>query len=136
VIPFSKKKIYKKILLGLIGIAVGSLAGSGFLHLIPQAFGISDDIKYSKDHGYIWKGLVIMGGVYLFFVVEKFLKIMLAKKKFEKNKNKNKKVLRKRSSNDMLENIGYFKPNEQPAQPNVEMRTRISETTLNQVRFI
>ena len=36
VIPFSKKKIYKKMLLFLIAIAVGSLAGSGFLHLVPQ----------------------------------------------------------------------------------------------------
>jgi hypothetical protein len=36
VIPLSDKKFYKKILMVLIGIAVGSLAGSGFLHLIPQ----------------------------------------------------------------------------------------------------
>jgi hypothetical protein len=38
VIPLSNSKIYKKILMFLIGIAVGSLAGSGFLHLIPQVF--------------------------------------------------------------------------------------------------
>jgi hypothetical protein len=36
VIPLSNKKIYKKLLMFLIAIAVGSLAGSGFLHLIPQ----------------------------------------------------------------------------------------------------
>ena len=36
VIPLSNRKIYKKMLMFLIAIAVGSLAGSGFLHLIPQ----------------------------------------------------------------------------------------------------
>lgn len=40
VIPFSNKKIYKKILMFLIGVAIGSLAGSGFLHLIPQVWEI------------------------------------------------------------------------------------------------
>lgn len=38
VIPLSNRKAYKKILMFLIAIAVGSLAGSGFLHLIPQVF--------------------------------------------------------------------------------------------------
>jgi hypothetical protein len=38
VIPLSNKKIYKKVLMAMIGIAVGSLAGSGFLHLIPQVY--------------------------------------------------------------------------------------------------
>lgn len=44
VIPLSNKKIYKKILMCLIGIAVGSLAGSGFLHLIPQVIYITFSI--------------------------------------------------------------------------------------------
>lgn len=65
----------------LIGIAVGSLAGSGFLHLIPQAYGITDDISYSMHHMYVWKGLTMMFGVYLFYLVEKIMKIMIYKRK-------------------------------------------------------
>ena len=65
----------------LIAIAVGSLAGSGFLHLIPQAFGITEDPAYSKNHMYVWKSVVMMGGVYLFFLVEIILKLMILRRK-------------------------------------------------------
>ena len=33
------------------------------------------------NHEYVYKGLVMMGGVYLFYVVEKILKIMIHIKK-------------------------------------------------------
>jgi uncharacterized membrane protein YwzB len=36
VIPCSNKNFYKKILMVLIAIAIGTLAGSGFIHLIPE----------------------------------------------------------------------------------------------------
>jgi len=47
VIPLSKKKIYKKILMFLIALAIGSLAGSGFLHLIPQVAILFFDLTFS-----------------------------------------------------------------------------------------
>ncbi len=36
VIPCTNKDYYKRILMFLVALAVGSLAGSGLLHLIPQ----------------------------------------------------------------------------------------------------
>jgi hypothetical protein len=50
-----------------------------------KAFGITDDPKYSVSHDYVWKGLVMMIGVYLFYLVEKILKIMILRKKVGKN---------------------------------------------------
>ncbi len=87
VIPFSKRKIYKKILMFLIAIAVGSLAGSGFLHLIPQAYGITEDPRYSENHTYAWKSVVMMVGVYLFYLVEIILKLMILTRKVRYNLN-------------------------------------------------
>ena len=46
-----------------------------------QSYGITEDEKYAKDHKYVWKGLTMMGGVYLFYIVEKFMKIMIQRKK-------------------------------------------------------
>ncbi len=46
-----------------------------------KAFGITDDSKYNENHDYVWKGVVMMGGVYLFYLVEKILKIMILRRK-------------------------------------------------------
>ncbi len=77
VIPFRKSRLYKKILMVMIGIAVGCLSGSGFLHLFPEALEITDE----PDKAYVWKGVVLMGGLYLFYLVEKVLAMILLKKK-------------------------------------------------------
>lgn len=90
----------------MIGIAVGTLAGSGFLHLIPEvlnikiilllylvyylycyikAFGIDVDIKYAYENGYIYKGLVMMCGVYLFFLVERIMTLFILKREVFKS---------------------------------------------------
>ncbi|RNA08141.1 zinc transporter ZIP14 isoform X1 [Brachionus plicatilis] len=90
-IPLTKHKYYKRILMFLISLAVGTLGGTGFIHLIPQAFGIDEDINYSFNHGYFWKCLVISAGLYLFFVVEQILKFFIQfrkYKKFQKEKSK------------------------------------------------
>jgi len=36
VMPFMKKDFYKNLLTALVGLAVGSLAGSAVFHLLPQ----------------------------------------------------------------------------------------------------
>lgn len=135
VIPFSKKNIYKKILMFLIAIAVGSLAGSGFLHLIPQAFGITEDPTYSAKHAYVWKSVVMMGGVYLFFIVETVLKLMILRRKTLKNSTTTPRDKSNNNANtienpEVLESIGYLKTYEQTVDPNVEMRTRLNDDVL------
>ncbi|CAF0912329.1 unnamed protein product [Brachionus calyciflorus] len=128
VIPFSKKKIYKKILMFLIAIAIGSLAGSGFLHLIPQAYGITEDEKYSGNHAYVWKSLIIMFGIYLFYLVEKFMNIMIQRRNHARTKQIE-------SDNPIiLESIGYLKTHDAKLDPNVEMRIHLSQEALAKSR--
>lgn len=131
VIPLSNKKFYKHVLMIMIGIAVGSLAGSGLLHLIPQAFGIADDPRYSHNHAYVWKGLAIMGGVYLFYLVEKILKLMILRKKIKRSNSRLK--CSDRDPSKILESIGYVKTHETRLEPNVEMRTHFSAPAKEEV---
>ncbi|RNA27103.1 zinc transporter ZIP14 isoform X1 [Brachionus plicatilis] len=133
VIPFSNKKIYKKILMLLIGVAIGSLAGSGFLHLIPQAYGITEDEKYSGNHAYVWKSLVIMFGIYLFYLVEKFMKIMFQRRNTLKKNSYSIKQSRNKSDKEnpvILESIGYLKTHDPKHDPNIEMRHHLSQEAL------
>ncbi|KAK3593913.1 hypothetical protein CHS0354_011516 [Potamilus streckersoni] len=75
VLPFMKKKVYKKILIFMVALAVGTLAGSALLFLIPEAFGmVTSEVTHES---YIWKSLVIIGGIYLFFMIERILKMVL-----------------------------------------------------------
>jgi zinc and cadmium transporter len=60
-----RKKIVKKELLTLVGLATGALLGDAFLHLIPEAM----EIKGQNGIG-IW----IILGMMIFFVLEKILK--------------------------------------------------------------
>ncbi|CAF0787135.1 unnamed protein product [Brachionus calyciflorus] len=90
-IPLTKHKYYKRILMFLISIAIGTLCGTGFLHLIPQAYGISEDPNYNYNHMYAWKSLVMIAGLYLFFIVEQILRFLIQfrkHKKIEKEKSK------------------------------------------------
>ncbi|CAH1797014.1 unnamed protein product [Owenia fusiformis] len=72
-IPFLKKPWFPVLLTGLVGLAVGTLAGTGVLTLFPDAFDIVE--KYEDDNTHIWKGLGILGGLYFFFLTERIVKI-------------------------------------------------------------
>ena len=50
----------------LVSFAVGALLGDAFIHLIPQAF--------PPGRSTLWPSLLILGGLLLFFVVEKLLR--------------------------------------------------------------
>uniref|UniRef100_T1IM00 EF-hand domain-containing protein n=1 Tax=Strigamia maritima TaxID=126957 RepID=T1IM00_STRMM len=79
VLPFMGKSLYQRLLTFLIGLAVGSLSGSAVFHLLPQAFDlISDD---DHEHGYLFISLGVMGGIYLFFMTECLMKILMEARK-------------------------------------------------------
>lgn len=74
VLPLMGKAFYSKLLTVLIGLAVGSLAGSSAFHLIPQAFGLSAS---DPDHGYLHTSVLLCAGIWLFFMIERFLKMIM-----------------------------------------------------------
>ncbi|XP_046845970.1 zinc transporter ZIP10-like isoform X2 [Xenia sp. Carnegie-2017] len=83
VIPSMAGQTYKKIIIVLIGLAVGTLTGDALFHLIPHAGGFhasghGDHGSKHDEHGseeehdktIIWRFLVVAFGVYGFFVFE------------------------------------------------------------------
>lgn len=78
-IPFIGKRLYNKVLDLLVGLAVGSLAGDGLLHLLPHSFGLhaheeeestGDSHDHSEDHAFIWKAMVVLASIYVFYLFE------------------------------------------------------------------
>lgn len=61
-----RKKLLKEELITLVGLATGALLGDAFLHLIPEAF--------ENTENKAWLGLWIIGGMLIFFGLEKILK--------------------------------------------------------------
>lgn len=61
-----KRENLKKTLLILVSFAAGGLFGDVFLHLLPEAF--------AKSDGSIQVSLLIIAGILLFFILEKFIR--------------------------------------------------------------
>jgi zinc transporter 14 len=76
VLPLMSKSFYSNLLTSLIGLAVGSLAGSAVFHLIPSAFRLAE-LELYPHHSYLNISLTIWAGLYLFFIIERFLKIFM-----------------------------------------------------------
>nr|KAG5694175.1 hypothetical protein BaRGS_016021 [Batillaria attramentaria] len=75
VLPCMKMRVYKIILMFMVALAVGTLVGSGLLILIPEALGLPEE---DESQLYIWKVTTVMGGIYLFFVVERVMRMVNA----------------------------------------------------------
>ncbi|KAJ4920172.1 hypothetical protein JOQ06_024323 [Pogonophryne albipinna] len=84
-IPLMNKVFFKFLLSFLVALAVGTLSGDAFLHLIPHSQGGHHHHKDSgmNDSGHEpheeenldgdWKGLTALSGVYIMFLIEHFL---------------------------------------------------------------
>jgi len=76
VLPLMSKAFYSQLLTGLIGLAVGSLAGSAIFHLIPSAFNLSA-VSFYPHHSYLSVAISVFAGMYLFFIIERCMKIVM-----------------------------------------------------------
>jgi len=76
VLPLMSRSFYSNLLTSLIGLAVGSLAGSAVFHLIPSAFRLAEMDMY-PHHSYLNISLTVWAGLYMFFIIERFLKIFM-----------------------------------------------------------
>ncbi|EMP27196.1 Zinc transporter ZIP4 [Chelonia mydas] len=75
---------YQYVIQGFVSLAVGSLTGDALLHLIPQFLGLHSHADEGHAHGAeeagprdtTWKLLAVLGGIYVFFLLEKFFSIL------------------------------------------------------------
>uniref|UniRef100_A0A8C8C8Q4 Zinc transporter ZIP6 n=1 Tax=Oncorhynchus tshawytscha TaxID=74940 RepID=A0A8C8C8Q4_ONCTS len=87
-IPLMNRVFFKFLLSFLVALAVGTLSGDAFLHLIPHSQGghhHQHSVNKTSGHGLhgeeeedhnldgVWKGLTALGGVYFMFLIEHFL---------------------------------------------------------------
>ncbi|XP_068708230.1 metal cation symporter ZIP14-like [Montipora foliosa] len=76
-IPFIGKKLYKKVLDMLVGLAVGSLAADSLLHLLPHSFGLH---AHGEEGSFMWKATVVLGAIYIFYLFETLMHLGLRRK--------------------------------------------------------
>nr|AKN21666.1 slc39a-1 [Schmidtea mediterranea] len=81
-IPLMKKKIYNSVMTFMVSLAIGALAGTSILILIPDSMQISEialKAKHDKND-YKWKATGVVAGLYLFFLTERLLKSLTNQK--------------------------------------------------------
>ncbi|CAM4589149.1 unnamed protein product [Leuciscus chuanchicus] len=79
-IPLMNRVCFNFLLSFLVALAVGTLSGDAFLHLIPHSLGHHQH-SHSEDHHHgeedslrpVWTGLTALSGVYIMFLIEHFL---------------------------------------------------------------
>ncbi|KAF7644097.1 hypothetical protein LDENG_00227970 [Lucifuga dentata] len=108
-IPLMNRVFFKFLLSFLVALAVGTLSGDAFLHLIPHSHGghqHHEEVAMEGRHLHeeheenldaVWKGLTALGGVYFMFLIEHFLTLgkMYKEKKQKIQKKNNKEDLEK-----------------------------------------
>lgn len=100
ILPLLSKNVYQVVLMLFEGLAVGSLVGSSLFHLIPQTFKL---VGQDKEHNYLWRSLLIFGGIYLFYISERFMKMIIDLKKERKLKKSGYEI--KENSNEFLKSL-------------------------------
>ncbi|XP_076233617.1 zinc transporter foi isoform X1 [Calliopsis andreniformis] len=104
VIPFMGKIYYQQLLQFLVALAVGTLCGDALIHLLPHAMTSHEHthehvhgdnhndhtvIDHKEQHNLnMWKGLVAMIGLALFFFTEKALTLVAEWRKLRQRRNK------------------------------------------------
>ncbi|XP_014678428.1 PREDICTED: zinc transporter ZIP14-like, partial [Priapulus caudatus] len=98
-LPIMAKNLYKQILSFFIALGVGSLAGSAVFHLIPEALGLAD---VDPDKTYLWKLVLAAGGIYVFFLADRIMKIHLGNKQMRKEAKHGARILHNESTASSL----------------------------------
>ncbi|CAI5448586.1 unnamed protein product [Caenorhabditis angaria] len=84
VMRYLTKSVYNQIITLFVGLGVGSLSGSSFYHLLPQAHPkLIDEVDEfgHPTHSYLHMAHISILGVYAFFFCDKLIKIVLEVRK-------------------------------------------------------
>ncbi|XP_053383634.1 metal cation symporter ZIP14-like [Mercenaria mercenaria] len=73
-LPFVHGLAYKRTLLYLAGLAIGTLAGSSLFFLIPEALELTEHEMHRP--GFVWNCLFMVIAIYTSFIIERVLKMI------------------------------------------------------------
>ncbi|XP_067837837.1 zinc transporter ZIP6-like [Heptranchias perlo] len=107
--PLMNKSFFKFLLTFLVALAVGTLSGDAFLHLLPHSQGVHHHGAEQRDHARedqdhldsVWKGLTALGGLYFMFLIEHLITLI----KLYKDKKKQKKCSQEEHEVDIDKNL-------------------------------
>ncbi|CAH1242197.1 SLC39A10 [Branchiostoma lanceolatum] len=129
-VPLTTKSFYKYLITFLVALAVGCLSGDAVLHLIPHALGTHGDHNEAVpgEHGHeagaksadsVWKGCVVLVGIFSFFIMEKTIAVVTSAR------NKMQRKDRRQLQNILVKNqenfVGYKLSNTFSNEPEIEM---------------
>ncbi|XP_052798782.1 metal cation symporter ZIP14-like [Mya arenaria] len=77
--PIMDHRYFQRVLLYCVALAVGTLASTGLLVLIPESMHLTE--KESPVPDYHLKMATVLGGLYFFYIAEKFLKLWFNRSK-------------------------------------------------------
>uniref|UniRef100_A0A0K0DJ73 SLC30A9 n=1 Tax=Angiostrongylus cantonensis TaxID=6313 RepID=A0A0K0DJ73_ANGCA len=83
--PFPCNNEQREVITFFVGLGVGSLSGSSFYHLLPQAHpSLMNEVdeQGKLTYSYLHLAHFSLLGVYLFFMCDKIIKIVLETRKF------------------------------------------------------
>ncbi|CAF3416084.1 unnamed protein product [Rotaria socialis] len=111
ILPFRKRPTFKWLLTTFIGLAVGTLLGTGIFHLIPMAFSIE---KFDKDSTFLTKALVTIIAIYLFYIrdllCDTFLRIETVVSTHSHGDEDISPILQQKNTKSLLANLKTMKP--------------------------
>ncbi|KJH48638.1 metal cation transporter, ZIP family [Dictyocaulus viviparus] len=84
IMRYLTKDVYHQVITLFVGLGVGSLSGSSFYHLLPQAHPLlmeEVDEQGNLNYSYLRLAHFSLLGVYLFFMCDKIIKIVLEMRK-------------------------------------------------------
>ncbi|XP_014223625.1 zinc transporter foi isoform X2 [Trichogramma pretiosum] len=90
VIPVMGKSYYQQLIQFLVALAVGTLCGDAFIHLIPHAMmgaHTHADDKDSEHNANIWKGFAGMLLLIVFFITERTLNMIAEWRKYAQSRS-------------------------------------------------
>ncbi|XP_053564074.1 zinc transporter ZIP5 isoform X2 [Bombina bombina] len=78
-VPLLQRPLFRFLLRFLVALAVGTLCGDALLHLLPhaqEAHTVSSHDKGSHSIEPLLKGLCVLGGIYLLFIIEQLMGLL------------------------------------------------------------
>uniref|UniRef100_A0A183CIA1 Zinc transporter ZIP8 n=1 Tax=Globodera pallida TaxID=36090 RepID=A0A183CIA1_GLOPA len=109
-----KKSLFNRFITFFVSVGVGSLSGSAVFHLLPHAFGFAHEphvngshsslTSLAPDYNYLWQCFAVIGGIYIFFFSDKFIKIVLETRKRSMKKSAELKQLHSNHKHEGTEN--------------------------------